>query len=280
MLLSLLSVAWPEANGRDRATIASNEMPIELYDGYMAVARGSANGITNLRFLLDIGASDSAIDRRVAERLGLESKPITVTSFDKTIESNWAGLSELTFGPKRAFNVPVIVEDLSFFDRMGVHIDGVIGLDQLRRQSFVVDYARKHVSFGPVATAGMRSAPMLVNGKVIRVEMELDGRRVWMAADTGAPISVFYEDALKELAVSYRLEGRMDWISVIGRVDSRIAIVPRLRVGEQDLRGEVVLVNVPESRRLSGVSGYLGVASLESKEIAFDFENNQFLWKK
>jgi predicted aspartyl protease len=280
MLLALLSVAWPEADGSDRAAIARNEMPIEIYDGYMAVARGSANGITNLRFLLDIGASDSAIDRSVAERLGLESKPITVTSFDKTVESNWTALSELTFGPKQAFNVPVIVEDLSYFDRMGVHIDGVIGLDQLRQQSFIVDYARKSVVFGPVATAGMRSAPMLLSGKVIRVQMELDGHRLWMSADTGAPISVFYEDALKELAVNYRLERQMDWVSVSGHVASRIAVVPRLRVGEQDLRGEVILVNVPESRRLSGVSGYLGVASLESKEIAFDFENNQFLWKK
>jgi hypothetical protein len=280
MLLALLSVAWLEANGRDRATIASNEMPIELYDGYMAVARGSANGITNLRFLLDIGASDSAIDRSVAERLGLESKPISVTSFDKTVASTWTALSEITFGPKRALNVPVIVEDLSFFDRMGVHIDGVIGLDQLRCQSFVVNYARKSVIFGPVATAGMRAAPMFVSGKAIRVETELDGRRVWLSADTGAPITVFYEDALKELTVSYRLERRMDWVSVSGHVDSRIAIVPHFRVGGQDLSGEVILVSVPESKKLSGVSGYLGVASLESKEIGFDFEKNQFLWKK
>jgi predicted aspartyl protease len=281
----LVSVTWREADGRVRVPLASNEMAVEVmavevYDGYLLVARGSANGVTNLRFLLDTGATDTAIDRGLAEKLGLRSRPTKVTSFDKTVESEWTGLREITFGPERASNVRVIIEDLSYFERVGVHLDGVIGLDQLRRQSFVVNYAKRCVVLGFPVTAGMRATPMLVNDEGIRVEAELAGRPVWMLADTGAPLTVLYEDTLKDLAVSYRLEGRRGWLSLSGHVESRIAMVPRFRAGGQDLGREVLLVSVPGAKRLSGISGYLGVASLEAQEVAFDFERNQFLWRK
>jgi predicted aspartyl protease len=278
--VALLSTAWCSARGRDREPLASNEMAVEIYDGYMLVAQGSANGVTNLRFLLDTGATDSAIDYRLAEKLGLRSNPTKVTSFNKTIESQWTGLREITFGPERASNVRVMIEDLSYFERLGIHIDGLIGLDRLRRKSFLVSYAKKRVTFDPAASAAMLHAPMLVNDQSIRVEAELDGHPTWMMADTGAPLTVFYEDTLKELTVNYHLEKRMDWLSVTGHVVSSVARVPRFQIGGQNLEPEVILVSVSRSKRISGVSGYLGVASLQAKEIAFDFENNQFLWSK
>jgi hypothetical protein len=59
-----------------------------------------------------------------------------------------------------------------------------------------------------------------------------------------------------------------------------MAIMPRLRLGGQDLDREVVLISAPGAKRLSGVSGYLGLASLNAKQVAFDFETNQLLWRK
>lgn len=280
VLVVLLLIAWPDADGKSRAQLASNEMAVGIYDGYMAVAQGSANGMTNLRFLLDTGASDTAIDRRVAEKLAVNGKPANVTSFEKTTASEWTELREITFGPERASNVRVVIEDLSYFGRIGLHIDGVIGLDQLRRQSFVVNYAKKYVAFGPVATAGMHATPMLANGRLVKVETGLDGRPVWMVADTGAPVTVLYEDILSQLTVNYRLDRRMDWLSLSGHLESRVAIVPRFQVGGQDLGREVILVSVPRAKRLSGVVGYLGVAALGAKVVAFDFDRNQLLWKK
>ena len=275
----LLALAWREADGRARAPLATNEMAVEIYDGYITLAQGSANGVPNLRFLLDTGATDSAIDRTVAEKLGLRIRPTHVTSFDKTVVSGWA-LTDLTFGPEHASNARVMIEDLSYLQRLGIHIDGVIGLDWLRRRSFAVNYARQCITFGPVETAGMRGVPMLANETAIRVEAKVDGRPVWMAADTGAPTPVLYEESLDDLAVSYRLESRMDWLSVGGHVESHMAMVPRFQVGGQDLSREVVLVSVPRAKRVIEVSGYFGIASLGAKEVVFDFDRNQLFWKK
>ncbi len=276
----LLSVVCGGAVGGTRTQLASNEMAIEVYGGYLAVARGRVNNADNLRFLLDTGASNSAIDRRVAERLELHGQPAKVINFDKTVALESTEVQQMTFGPERVSNVRVMIEDLGYLRSTGVHVDGVIGLDLLRRQSFLVDYARERVVFGPTAMGGMRGVPMRADAKSIRVEVELDRRPVWLVADSGARGIALYEDTVKDLLANYRVEGRTTEVSLGGPLENRVAIVPRLRVGGQDLDREVVLISAPGAERLSGVSGYLGLASLDAKQVAFSFETNQLLWSK
>jgi Aspartyl protease len=276
----LLSVVCGAAVGGTRTQLASNEMAIEVYGGYLVVARGSVNNADNLRFLLDTGASNSAIDRQVAKRLGLHGHPTTVINFDKSVAVEWTELEELTFGPERASNFRVMIEDLGNLRSNGVLVDGVIGLDQLRKQSFLVDYARKLVAFGPIATGGMRGVPIRTDAKSVRVEVELDARPVSMVADSGARGVILYEDTVENLLANYRAEGRTGALSLGGPLESRMAIVPRLRLGGQDLGREVILISAPGAKRLSGVSGYLGLAALNAKQVAFSFETNQLLWRK
>jgi predicted aspartyl protease len=277
LLLSVVCGAAIEGSGTQ---LASAEMAIAVYGGYMIVARGSVNNADNLRFLLDTGASNTAIDRRVAERLGLHGQSAEVVSFDKTVQLEWTEAQEMTIGPERVSNVRVMIEDLGYLRSSGVHVDGVIGLDQLRRQSFLVDYARERVVFGPTAAGGMRGVPMRVDGNSVQVAVELDARPVWMVADSGARGIVLYEDTAKDLLANYHVEGRAGGMSLGGPLENRMAIMPRLRLGGQDLDREVVLISAPGAKRLSGVSGYLGLASLNAKQVAFDFETNQLLWRK
>jgi hypothetical protein len=276
----LLSVACCAAVAGTRTQLADNEMAIEVYGGYLAVARGSINDAGNLRFLVDTGATNSAIDRRMAERLGLRGQSARVISFDKTVPLEWTELREMTFGPQRNSDVRVLIEDLGYLRSAGLHIDGVIGLDQLRRQSFLVDYARKRIVFGATATDGMHAVPMRSDAKSISVEVELGARPVWMVADSGARGVVLYEDTVKDLLANYHVEAQADGVSLGGPLENRIAIVPRLSVGGQNLDREVVLINAPGANRLSGVAGYLGLTSLDAKQVAFSFETNQLLWRK
>src|ERR1700722_16560722 len=250
----LLSAVCCAAVGNARAQLVSNEMAIEIYGGYLVVAPGSVNNAENLRFLLDTGATNTAIDRRVAERLGLHGHPAKVINFDKTVALESAEVEEITFGPERIRNARVMIEDLGYFRSAGLHIDGVIGLDQLRKQSFLVDYARERVvfdptsisdpasmsgptstsdpraMFGPTATRGMHSVPMRADARSITVEVALDDRSIWMVADTGTRGILLYEDTLKDLLANYRLEGRTTAASLGGPFENRLAIVPRVPV--------------------------------------------------
>jgi hypothetical protein len=159
-------------------------------------------------------------------------------------------------------------------------VDGIIGLDLLRRKNFLVDYAKKRVVFGATETSGMRAARMRANGTELCVEAELDGRLVWMIADTGMLGTVLYERGLETTFEDHWMEEPIMGRSLGGAVESRRGTVPRLRLGEQDLDRRVLLVGAPNVKRLNDVAGYLGPALLNAKQIVFDFESNQLRWKK
>jgi predicted aspartyl protease len=280
LIAASLFSTWSGAASKSRGELTSNEMAVDIYGGYLVIAPGSVNGLGNLRFLLDTGATNSAIDRAVAEKLGLRGPAAKVISFDKTLAGEWAEVQEMTLGPERILNQHVMIEDLTYLRSAGAHVDGLIGLDILRRQSFVLDYAREIVIFGRPASPGMRSVPIRTDERSISVEVYLDGRPVRMVADTGMRGTVFFEDALREMFTDYRVEGRSRGYSVAGVVEDEVAVVPRLSIGGHELDREVVVVSAPGTARLTGVSGYLGLASLDAKVVAFDFETNRLLWSK
>jgi len=260
--------------------LTDNEMSVEIYRGYLVVAPGSVNGLGSLRFLLDTGAMNSAIDRTVAEKLRLHGAAASVISFDKALACEWTEVQEMTLGPERILNQHLMIEDLGYLRSAGVQVDGLIGLDLLRRQSFVLDYARKRVTFGKPASPGMRSVPMRTNERSISVEVYLNRRPVRMVADTGVRNVVLYQDALWDTFTDYHVERRARGVSVGGAVENDVAVVAGLSIGGHELDREVWVVNAPATARLTGASGYFGLASLDAKQVAFDFETNQLLWSK
>jgi predicted aspartyl protease len=280
LIAASVLAAGGRATSKSRGELASNEMAVDIYGGYLVVAPGSVNGLRDLRFLLDTGATNSAIDRAVADKLGIRGASAKVISFDETLACEWAQVQEITLGPEHILNTHVMIEDFTYLRSAGVHVDGLIGLDILRRQSFVLDYARQSVMFGRPASPGMRSVPIRTDERSISVEVYLDGRPVRMVADTGVRGTVFFKDALRDMLTDYRVDRGSKGYSVAGVVADEVARVPRLSIGGHELDREVVVVSAPGTARLTGVSGYLGLASLDAKEVAFDFETNQLLWSK
>lgn len=275
-----LSIACSEAANKPKFELPANGMAVEIDGGYLIVAKVSVGDLRDLRFLVDTGASDTAIDRGVAEHLRITGHPAKVFNFDKTLALERAQVPEMAFGPEQALNVPVTIENLSNLQPGRARLDGILGLDELRRMDFIVDYAKKRIIFGAVEKDPMRSVPMRVNANSIRVQVELDGRPLWMIADTGAPGPVFYEDALKHMQASYHSEDRIRGLSLGGPIETPRAFVPRLRLGGQDLSREAVLLTAPGPRVPGDFAGYLGLASLEAREIAFDFATNKLSWKR
>lgn len=112
------------------------------------------------------------------------------------------------------------------------------------------------------------------------MDVYLDGRPVQMVADTGVRGPVFFADALRDRFTDYRVERRSRGLGVGGEVEDEVAMLPRFSIGGHELDREVKVVSAPGLARLTGVSGYLGLASLNANEVAFDFETNRLLWSK
>ena len=264
-------------DARTRGKLDPNQLSMNVLGGYFIVVKASIGDRHNLNFLLDTGATTSAIDRKLAERLNLTTRSSQMVSFDKTMQVQWCILPELAYGPERAANIKVALEDLRYLRTSGASIDGVIGWDLLRRHSFRLDFANKRVAFGAIPATQGHSVPFRESSLCLTVPVDLDGRELWMIADTGMSGAMFYESQFE--TTPYRRQTSISGRSVGGPVESRIAIVPRLRLGSQDLDRQVYVVRAPNSTLLNGVAGYLGIATLNARQVSFDLDRGILSWQ-
>jgi hypothetical protein len=265
------------ADAKTRSKLDANELSMNVVDGYLSVVKGSIADRHDLNFLLDTGATTSAIDGKLAERLNLATRSGRMVNFDKSLQVQWCVLPDLVYGPERATNIEVAIEDLRYLRTSGAAVDGVIGWDLLRRHSFRLDFANKRVVFGAISATGGHSVPFRESSLFLAVPVDLDSRELWMIADTGMRGAMFYEPRLE--ASSYQRQASISGRSVGGNVESQIALVPRLRIGTQDLNRQVYVVRPPNSALLDGIAGYLGIAALNAKQVAFDLDRGVLSWR-
>lgn len=277
LVAAFLLLAGTHANAKTKGKLDANELSMNVVGGYLIVVKGDIGDHHTLNFLLDTGATTSAIDRKLAERLNLATRSSQMVNFDRTLQVQWCVLPDLVYGPERATNIKVAIEDLRYLRTSGVTVDGVIGWDLLRRHSFRLDFANKRVVFGAISATEIHSVPLRESSLFLTVPIHLDGRELWMIADTGMRGTMFYKPQLEATSCQWRasISGR----SVGGNVESQIALVPRLRIGTQDLDRQVYIVGPPNSALLDGIAGYLGIAALNAKQVTFDLDRGVLSWQ-
>ncbi len=264
------------ADAKTESKLDANGLPMNVVGGYLIVVPVSVGDSQPLHFLLDTGATTTAIDRKLAEHLNLTTHSSQMVSFDKTVQVQWCILPELAYGPERAANLKVVVQDLRYLRTSGVAVDGVIGWDLLRRHSFRLDFANKRILFGAIAETPAHSVPFRESSLCLIVPIDLDGRELWMIADTGMRGTMFYQPELD--ATPHLLQASASGRSVGGSLESQIALVPRLRIAAQDLDRRVYVVRSPNSPLLNGIAGYLGIASLNASQVNFDLDRGVLSW--
>lgn len=251
-----------------------------VHDGHLVVVTGSIGPVHSLEFLLDTGSTHTLIDRKIAKALHLYLHPARALTFDKTMSLDRAELPEIAFGPVHATNLKVLVGDLRTFRAVGISVDAVVGLDLLTSESFRLDFARKLLVFGGDSGMDFRSVPLRTDGSSLRVQLELDGRPVSMILDTGSTGVTFYQDSIENLHSDRHSVRETLLLTAGGPVPCKLAIVPRLRLGSQDLDRRVFLVSAPRGAIQPDIAGYVGLDALGAKEVTFDFAHDELRWRK
>jgi predicted aspartyl protease len=273
-LLTLLTVAGaPGARASQQASKAS--VSFTLYHDYLIVAQGSAGPLKGLNFLVDTGASPSVLDRQLAQRLGLDELPGSITIVNGSVPAGQATVPNLELGPMRRHNLPILVEDLSFFERtLPVHIDAVIGLDVLGQSAFEIDYTWRQIHFGSFRPPAV-SLPLRIEAGLPIIDAELDSVAVHLLMDTGASSLLLFEPRSGPI-LPQKISAVGGSSSTIGEFQGKQVWLRSLRLGGKEFgREPAFMVRSPGNQDQTfnrNFDGLLSPAGLGMTKVAIDVE--------
>jgi predicted aspartyl protease len=260
-LLAVLAVAGqPVALGSNQGRTVS----FDLYRDYLIVARGSAGPLKGLNFMLDTGATPSVIDRRVAEKLHLQELSASIAVIGGSVQGGQSVVPSLELGPVRRENLPVLVEDLSFFQKaFPVRIDAIVGLDLLGQSPFVIDYREREIHFGPLPVLAT-SLSLHMQGGLPIVDGELNDEPVHLLVDTGASSLILFGRQQP------RSPSPMKISVTIGDFDRKQVRLQSLKLGEANFGREAAFFVEQPSDRKQNFDGLMSPAALGITKLAID----------
>ncbi len=156
-------------------------------------------------------------------------------------------------------------------------IDGLVGLDLLRKQDFTIDYQAKIIRFR--ARSPFESAVEFeAESSSLIVPVRVANRDIRLGVDTAAPTIILDRTHSKGLVplnlVSTQAEG------VAGGISFGKASLRPVQLGPS--KWKEVTAWVTESPLTSGQDkhGVLGLRALEIARIHFDFQNSILSWER
>jgi Aspartyl protease len=287
LVLSLAAVGWSQTvvpavhsveSESESLSRVSVKVPIRLYGGYLTVVEGSIGNIRKLNFLVDTGAYPSVIDQKIARCLNLTEQAGRINLWKQSIPTRMSVLPSVVVGPLRAESLPVVIEDLSFLQNaVGHRVDGIVGLDVLRKSSFTIDYLKKEIIFGPVAKVTFSTA-FDTDTPVVTIRASFENLNLRLVVDTGGPDLMLFQSRMPAFARFEELEAEKV-ADVSGAFRRRKIQIPRVYLGREAIGAQMAFIVDDRKDEGDNFDGVLGVKALHFSKIAFDFEHRRFSWE-
>lgn len=269
---SLLPLPAP-SEAADQFSEATN-LNIEIDSGFLVVARGQIQNLHDLKFIVDTGATNTVIDRKLADKLGLRRSAGMVLSFDGFKPVRQATIEDLSLGPLRTTDLKVYVTDLLRFSALATNVDGIVGMDVLASaKRFRIDYENRMLLLEP-ADHLEQLRPV---SKCFAVPATIQGISTRLLVDTGFPGILLYRDRLLRQLPQMKM-GHSTNVQ-IGRLQLAQAEVPRVQIGGLERTAKVFLMDGPGSNILPNVDGYIGPSFLGTKWVEFNVDQHIIRWQ-
>ena len=219
-------------------------MATDSYERMTVPVRLGNNG--PYRFLVDTGSDRTSLSAALARKLGLAERPgALLHSATGRSEVRIAYLPELQTGRRavRHINAPLL-------EAADMGADGILGIDSLRSQRIVFDFANQSLSIhSDKAPAGLEEGAILVRarrreGRLVITDAEVDGERVSVVIDTGSSLTIGNAALRRKLDRRGRVESlrSIDLISVTGAaLRGELANVRSLEIGGARLEGLTIV---------------------------------------
>jgi len=269
----------PAVPGTQSLTQVPVKLPIRLYWGYLVIVEGSIGNVQKLHFLVDTGAYPSVIDQKIAHNLGLAEQPGRVNLSNKSVQTRLVVLPSLVLGRIHAESLPVLTQDLSFFQKaLGHKVDGIVGLDVLRKSSFTINYKTKEMLFGPIESLTF-SAPFDTDVPIVTIRVEFKNQQLRLVVDSGGPDLMLFQSRVLDSA-GFQALGTEEVTDMSGTFRRRRVRIPEVYLGKETIGAQIAFVADDRKDDGDDFDGVLGVRGAQFWKIAFDFEHRRFWWER
>jgi hypothetical protein len=236
------------------------------------VVRGSAGPEKDLNFLLDTGVSNTVMDRRLAQKLRLVELPGVLAGINGRVAAGRAIAPSLQVGPTRRDDLPVVIEDLSFFQKaLPVRIDAVIGLDVVGHGAFEIDYRSRQLNFGPLPSL-KDSVRLRMSGGLPFVDAELNQTSVHLILDTGASSLILFGPKTPTPASPVKISAVLQSSNTMGQFDGKSLWVRSLRLGQVEFQREPAFLVQSHPDATKDFDGLVSPALLGITKVAIDLD--------
>ena len=238
------------------------------------------------RFVVDTGAERTIISSELARALDLRAgRTATVHSMTEVSRIATVIIPGLRIGSRTVNDIhaPALA-------RSNLGASGMLGVDSLQRQRVVFDFGRQEMTISPSRGREERwpEGEIVVTGRrhfgrLVLVDADVDGQRVWVIVDTGSQVSVANNALRNALSRRGRLgpTRTVELLSITGgRLNAEYSVARRIRIGGIDIvRMPIAFADVHPFRQLQLMDRpalLLGMDALQLFErVSVDFANRR-----
>jgi hypothetical protein len=187
----VIAVVFPSADARSLPR-AGSCLRISVVSGRPVVDGVFLNGLGPWRFLLDTGAQTNQIEASLARKLGIAPRfRLQIATVSGTTLVPGGTVSEVTLGSASASSQEFLFTSLDAVHALASDIHGVLGQEFLSHFNYLLDFARRTLTFGGAEPAGGRRTEMnLVDGLPV---FETDRGR--FVLDSGTETAILFAES-------------------------------------------------------------------------------------
>ena len=149
------------------------------------------NGQGPFQFVVDTGSERTAIASDLADRLGLKKgKPIIMHAANVSERRETGVIQDLQVGSGKGLRTEAIL-----LDRQNILVDGMLGIDLMRKQQIVMDFKGAKLSVEPARKERFDANAVVVPGRslygqLILADVKIRGQAIYVVLDSGGESTV------------------------------------------------------------------------------------------